>query len=61
MANKEFKPSTLPSVIFNDSALKIAEAIKTIQGGFCKRVDIGNYVKVYECKNIIRIDIKYDA
>ena len=61
MANKEFRPSMLPSVIFNDCALKIAEAIKTIQGGFCKRVDIGDYIKVYECKNIIRIDIKYDA
>lgn len=61
MANKEFRPAMLPSVIFNDNALNIAEAIKTIQAGFCKRVDIGDYIKVYECKNVIRIDIKYNA
>jgi len=57
MANE----SKLPSVIYSDNALKIAEAIKTIQNGYCKRVDVSNDIKVYECKNIIRIDIKYEA
>ena len=37
---------------------KILCAIETIQEGVCKRVDIDNKVKVYECKNVIRIDIK---
>ena len=37
---------------------KILSAIETIQEGICKRVDIDNKVKVYECKNVIRIDIK---
>ena len=53
--------SKLPSVIYSDNALKIAEAIKTIQNGYCKRVDVSSDIKVYECKNIIRIDIKYEA
>lgn len=57
MANE----SKLPSVIYSDNALKIAEAIKTIQNGYCKRVDVSNDIKVYECKNIIRIDIKYEV
>lgn len=57
MANE----SKLPSVIYSDNALKIAEAIKTIQNGYCKRVDVSSDIKVYECKNIIRIDIKYEA
>ena len=37
---------------------KILNAVETIQEGVCKRVDIDNKVKVYECKNVIRIDIK---
>ena len=37
---------------------KILGAVETIQEGVCKRVDIDNKVKVYECKNVIRIDIK---
>lgn len=37
---------------------KILSAVETIQEGACKRVDIDNKVKVYECKNVIRIDIK---
>lgn len=37
---------------------KVVKAIQTIQDGVCKRVDVDNKVKVYECKNIIRIDIK---
>lgn len=38
--------------------LKIAEAAETILRGTCKRVDVNNNVKVYECKNVIRIDLK---
>ena len=58
--NKSFNrsASTLPSVIFSDCALEIAEAVKNIQGGFCNRIDIGDFLKVYRCKNVIRIDIK---
>jgi hypothetical protein len=37
---------------------KIAKAIQTIQDGICKRVDVDDNIKVYACKNIIRIDIK---
>lgn len=51
----------LPSIVFNENALRISEAIKTIQNGLCKRVDVTKDIKVYECKNVIRIDIKYDV
>lgn len=37
---------------------KIAKAIQTIQDGVCKRADVDDNIKVYACKNIIRIDIK---
>lgn len=37
---------------------KICKAIETILSGICKRVDIDDRVKVYEVKNVIRIDIK---
>lgn len=37
---------------------KVIRAIETIQDGVCKRVDVDDRIKVYECKNIIRIDIK---
>ena len=37
---------------------KVVRAIETIQDGVCKRVDVSDDIKVYECKNIIRIDIK---
>lgn len=37
---------------------KIQEAIVVIQKGLCKRVDVSDRIKVYACKNIIRIDIK---
>lgn len=37
---------------------KINKAIETILSGVCKRVDINSYIKVYEVKNVIRIDIK---
>ena len=38
--------------------LKVVRAIETIQDGVCKRVDVNDDIKVYACKNIIRIDIK---
>lgn len=37
---------------------KVVRAIGTIKAGVCKRVDVNDSIKVYECKNIIRIDIK---
>ena len=37
---------------------KIEEALCSILEGNCKRVDIGADVKVYECKNVVRIDLK---
>lgn len=37
---------------------KVVRAIETIQDGVCKRVDVNDCIKVYECKNIIRIDVK---
>ena len=37
---------------------KITAAIKTIEDGICKRVDVDDNTKVYACKNIIRIDLK---
>lgn len=38
---------------------KIYKAVQTIQDGVCKRVDVNDDIKVYACKNIIRIDIKW--
>ena len=37
---------------------KIEEAICSILDGYCKRVDVNPDVKVYECKNVVRIDLK---
>ena len=37
---------------------KIVEAICSILDGYCKRVDVNPDVKVYECKNVVRIDLK---
>ena len=37
---------------------KVFKAVQTIQDGVCKRVDVSDDIKVYACKNIIRIDIK---
>ena len=52
------KCNELPYMIFEQNAHNIQEAITTIYNGRCKRVDIGDDIKVYACKNIIRIDIK---
>ena len=38
---------------------KIQKAIEIIRNGVCKRVDVDENTKVYEVKNVIRIDIKY--
>ena len=45
----DFSPSTRD---------KIEEALCNILEGNCKRVDVSPEVKVYECKNVIRIDLK---
>lgn len=37
---------------------KIVGALCNILEGNCKRVEISSDVKVYECKNVIRIDLK---
>ena len=37
---------------------KIAEAIDLILKGKCSKVIVSDNVKVYQCKNIIRIDLK---
>lgn len=34
------------------------KAIAAILEGTCKRVDVTPDIKVYECKNVIRIDLK---
>ena len=39
---------------------KVFKAVQTIQDGVCKRVDVNDDIKVYACKNIIRIDIKHN-
>jgi hypothetical protein len=46
-------------VEFNaDTREKIAEAVKIILEGKCARIIINDKVNVYECKNVIRIDLK---
>ena len=42
------------------NADKIKHAVTTILSGNCKRVDVdvNPDVKVYECRNVIRIDLK---
>ena len=37
---------------------KIVEALCSILRGDCRRVEINQDVKVYECKNVVRIDLK---
>lgn len=45
----------------DDLVNRVIRAIGTIQDGVCKRVDVNDRIKVYECKNIIRIDIKQEV
>lgn len=37
---------------------KIQRAITLVLSGNCKKVDVSPSVKVYECKDVIRIDLK---
>lgn len=37
---------------------KIENALCNILDGVCSKMDISKNVKVYECKNVIRIDLK---
>ena len=46
------------SKMFSDNALAIHQAVKNVQNGVCQRVDVNDRIKVYACKNIIRIDLK---
>ena len=41
-----------------ETCVKIASAVQDILEGICSKVIISNDVKVYACKNIIRIDLK---
>lgn len=41
-----------------ETCMKIERAIHDILYGFCNRVEVSKNVKVYECKNVIRIDLK---
>lgn len=41
-----------------ETCIKIASAVQDILEGVCARVDVNKNVKVYECKNVIRIDLK---
>lgn len=50
---------TIKKIILDQSTIdKLQEAINIIADGKCKRVDIAPEIKVYSCKDIIRIDIK---
>lgn len=35
---------------------KVLNAMKMVQRGECKRVDVAEGIKVYEVKNVIRVD-----
>ena len=39
---------------------KIAHAVQMILSGNMQRVDVAKNIKVYECKNVIRIDLKIE-
>lgn len=41
-----------------ETCVKIASAVQDILEGVCARVDVNKNVKVYACKNVIRIDLK---
>lgn len=38
--------------------LKISEAVASVLAGTCSKVIVNDNVKVYACKNIVRIDLK---
>lgn len=39
---------------------KIERAVKLILNGSMQRVDVAENIKVYECRNVIRIDLKIE-
>lgn len=39
---------------------KIERAVKLILNGSMQRVDVAENIKVYECRNVIRIDLKVE-
>lgn len=41
-----------------DTRKKIANAVNDILNGVCSKVHINKNATVYECKNVIRIDLK---
>lgn len=41
-----------------ETCVKIASAVQDILECVCSRVDVNKNVKVYACKNVIRIDLK---
>ena len=52
------EPVPCANKVYTDNALAIAQAIHNIEHGVCQRVDVNDRIKVYHCKNVIRIDIK---
>jgi hypothetical protein len=38
--------------------LKVAEAVNDILAGKCTKVIVNDNVKVYQCTNVIRVDLK---
>ena len=36
----------------------ILRAVETVLRGEARRVDVASDIKVYECKNVVRIDLK---
>lgn len=47
-------------IIQNTDWQKIERAVKMILSGNMQRVDVAKNIKVYECKNVIRIDLKIE-
>lgn len=47
-------------IIQNVDWQKIEPAVKLILSGNMQRVDVAKNIKVYECKNVIRIDLKIE-
>ena len=37
---------------------KIANAVQDVLDGVCSKVHVNKNVTVYECKNVVRIDLK---
>lgn len=50
----------VPPTLIERYVDQLNQAVETVLSGVCKRVDVDDRVKVYTCKNIIRIDIKVE-